>query len=110
MRGKLLKGAEAASLGLVNYAFSKDDVVDEAHKIATEIAGNPPWAVRWSKAAVNTQLKAPPNQILELSIAYESLPVLPEDYKAAVNAFADNRRTEERRVGEERVRKWRYRG
>src|SRR3546814_9501948 len=50
MRGKLLKGAEAASLGLVNYAFPKDDVVDEAHKIATEIAGNPLWAVRWSKA------------------------------------------------------------
>src|SRR3546814_20305356 len=88
MRGKLLKGAEAASLGLVNYAFPKDDVVDEAHKIATEIAGNPLWAVRWSKAAVNKQLKAQLNQILELSIAYESLTML---------------RSEERRVGKEGV-------
>src|SRR3546814_18586381 len=81
MRGKLLKGAEAASLGLVNYAFPKDDVVDEAHKIATEIAGNPLWAVRWSKAAVNKQLKAQLNQTLELSIAYESLTLLTEDSK-----------------------------
>src|SRR3546814_10441180 len=76
---------------LVNYAFPKDDVVDEAHKIATEIAGNPLWAVRWSKAAVNKQLKAQLNQILELSIAYESLTMLTEDSKAAVNAFADKR-------------------
>lgn len=94
MRGKLLKGAEAASLGLVNYAFPKEDVVSEAHKIATEIAGNPLWAARWSKAAVNKQLKAQLNQILELSIAYESLTMLTEDYKEAVNAFADKRKPE----------------
>lgn len=92
MRGKLLKGAEAAGLGLVNHAFPKADVVDEAHKIATEIAANPIWAVRWSKAAVNKQLKAQLNQILELSIAYESLTMLTEDYKEAVNAFADKRK------------------
>ena len=94
MRGKLLKGAEAAGLGLVNYAFPKDDVVAEAHRIATEIAANPIWAVRWSKAAVNKQLKAQLGQILELSIAYESITMLTEDYKEAVNAFADKRKPE----------------
>ncbi len=94
MRGKLLKGAEAANLGLVNYAYPKDDVVAEAHKIATEIAANPIWAVRWSKAAVNKQLKAQLGQILELSIAYESITMLTEDYKEAVNAFADKRKPE----------------
>lgn len=94
MRGKLLKGAEAANLGLVNYAFPKDDVLGEARKIAAEIAANPVWAVRWSKAAVNKQLKAQLGQILELSIAYESLTMLTEDYKEAVNAFADKRKPE----------------
>jgi len=94
MRGKLLKGAEAASLGLVNYAFPKDEVLAEAHKIATEIAGNPLWAVRWSKAAVNKQLKAQLGQILELSIAYESLTMLTEDYKEATDAFANKRKPE----------------
>ncbi len=89
MRGKLLKGAEAASLGLINHAFPKDDVLAEATKIATEIAANPVWAVRWSKAAVNKQLKAQLGQILELSIAYESLTMLTEDYKEATNAFAN---------------------
>jgi enoyl-CoA hydratase/carnithine racemase len=92
MRGKLLKGAEAAAMGLVNYAYPKESVLDETLKIATEIAGNPVWAVRWSKAAVNKQLKAQLNQILELSIAYESLTMLTHDYKEAANAFAEKRK------------------
>jgi enoyl-CoA hydratase/carnithine racemase len=94
MRGKLLRGAEAAAMNLVNYAFPKADVLSEAHKIATEIAANPIWAVRWSKASVNKQLKAQLNQILELSIAYESLTMLTHDYKEAANAFAEKRKPE----------------
>ncbi|MFV3075001.1 enoyl-CoA hydratase/isomerase family protein [Niveispirillum fermenti] len=94
MRGKLLRGKEAEGMGLVNYSFPKEDVLAEAHKIATEIASNPIWAVRWSKAAVNKQLKAQLNQILELSIAYESLTMLTQDYKEAVNAFAEKRKPE----------------
>jgi enoyl-CoA hydratase/carnithine racemase len=94
MRGKLLKGAEAAAMNLVNYAFPKADVLAEAHKIATEIAANPIWAVRWSKASINKQLKAQLNQILELSIAYESLTMLTVDYKEATNAYAEKRKPE----------------
>ncbi len=89
MRGKLLKGAQAAEMNLVNYAFPKEIVLDEAMKIAREIAANPVWAVRWSKAAVNKQLKAQLNQILELSIAYESLTMLTHDYAEATRAFAE---------------------
>ncbi|MEA1652851.1 enoyl-CoA hydratase-related protein [Nitrospirillum sp. BR 11164] len=92
MRGKVLKGAEAAALGLINYAHPREAVLEEAHKVATEIAANPVWAVRWSKAAVNKQLKAQLNQILELSIAYESLTMLTHDYKEAATAFAEKRK------------------
>lgn len=94
MRGKLLKGAEAAAMNLVNYAYPKDQVLAEAVKIAEEIAGQPVWAVRWSKAAVNKLLKAQLNQILELSIAYESLTMLTQDYKEAATAFAEKRKPE----------------
>lgn len=89
MRGKVLRGAEAESLGLVNYAFPKEQVLEEALKIAREIAAQPVWAVRWSKAAVNKQLKAQLNQVLELSIAYESLTMLTHDFGAATRAFAN---------------------
>ena len=92
MRGKLIKGSEAAAMNLVNYAYPKDQVLAEAIKVAHEIAAQPVWAVRWSKAAVNKQVKAALNQALELSIAYESLTMLTVDYKEAVGAFADKRR------------------
>ena len=94
MRGKLIKGAEAAAMNLVNYAYPKDQVLAEAVNVAMEIAAQPVWAVRWSKAAVNKQLKAALNQVLELSIVYESLTMLTMDYKEAVSAFADKRKPE----------------
>jgi enoyl-CoA hydratase/carnithine racemase len=92
MRGKLLNGAKAEELGLVNYAFPRDQVLDEALKIAREIAEQPVWAVRWSKASVNKQLKAQVNQILELSIAYEAMTMLTHDYAGATRAFAEKRK------------------
>lgn len=89
MRGKLLNGKKAEEIGLVNYAFPTEHVLDEALKIAREIAGQPIWAVRWSKASVNKQLKAQLNLIGELSIAYESMTMLTHDYAAATTAFAN---------------------
>lgn len=89
MRGKLLDGKKAEEIGLVNYAFPKEQVLDEALKIAREIAEQPIWAVRWSKAAVNKQLKAQVNLVGELSIAYEAMTMLTHDHKAATTAFAN---------------------
>jgi len=92
MRGKLLNGAKAEEIGLVNYAVPRDRVLDEALEIAREIAGQPVWAVRWSKASVNKQLKAQVNQVLELSIAYESMTMLTQDYAEATRAFAEKQK------------------
>ena len=89
MRGKLLNGKKAEEIGLVNYAFPKEQVLDEALKIAREIAAQPIWAVRWSKASVNKQVKAQLNLIGELSIAYEAMTMMTNDYKAATTAFAN---------------------
>ena len=94
MRGKLLRGAEAASMGLVNYAYPKAEVVDRAMEIARELAAQPVWAVRWSKASVNKQLKTALDQVLETSIAYEALTMLTHDYKAATTAFANKQQPE----------------
>jgi len=94
MRGKVLTGKKAEEIGLVNYSFPREQVLDEAMKIAREIAAQPVWAVRWSKAAVNKQVKAQVNQVLELSIAYESLSMLTHDYQAATTAFANKEKPE----------------
>jgi len=56
MRGKLLRGAEAADMGLVNYAYPKAEVLDRAVEIAREIAAQPIWAVRCSRIWFNWAL------------------------------------------------------
>jgi len=89
MRGKILNGKKAEEIGLVNYAYPREQVLEEAVKVAREIAAQPVWAVRWSKASVNKQLKAQVNQVLELSIAYEAMTMMTADYKAATTAFAN---------------------
>lgn len=92
MRGKLLDGKKAEEIGLVNYAVPKDQVLNEALKIAREIAAQPIWAVRWSKAAVNKALRDQVNLTGELSIAYEAMTMLTHDYKEATNAFANKQK------------------
>jgi enoyl-CoA hydratase len=94
MRGKILNGKKAEEIGLVNYAFPREQVLEESIKIAREIAGQPMWAVRWSKASVNKQVKAQVNAVLELSIAYESMTMMTNDYKAATTAFANKEKPE----------------
>lgn len=94
MRGKILNGKKAEEIGLVNYAFPREQVLEESIKIAREIAGQPMWAVRWSKASVNKQVKAQVNAVLELSIAYEAMTMMTNDYKAATTAFANKEKPE----------------
>nr|WP_255326596.1 enoyl-CoA hydratase-related protein [Sphingobium sp. EM0848] len=85
---------EAAEPGLINYVCAKEDIVTEVRKIAVEIAANPGWAVRWSKATVNKQFKTQPDQILLLSITYEAATMMTHDYKEAATAFSERHEPE----------------
>jgi enoyl-CoA hydratase/carnithine racemase len=92
MRGHLVTGAEAAKMGLVNYAVPPDEVLPKAKAIAQELADGPTWAIRWSKLCVNKWLKDQVNLILEASLAYEMITFTTEDHKEAARAFIEKRR------------------
>ena len=91
MRGLLASGAEAARMGLVNYAVAPEDVVPKAAEIARELADGPTWAIRWSKLAVNKWLKDQVNLIMDASLAYEMLTFHTQDHKEAARAFVEKR-------------------
>ena len=91
MRGKLLSGAEALELGLVNHAHPRDKVLVEAIAIATELAAKPRYAVSWTKLSVNKWLKDQLNLILDASIAYEMLTTHTEDHLEAARALMEKR-------------------
>lgn len=92
MRGTLIKGADAARMGLVNHAFPADQVYAEALKIAEELAEGPTWAIRWTKLSVNKQVKDQFNLIMDTSFALEMATFKTEDHMEAVRAFVEKRK------------------
>jgi len=52
LTGRIVTGAEAAELGLVNRAVAPDAVADTARELAREIATAAPLAVRWTKQSI----------------------------------------------------------
>jgi enoyl-CoA hydratase len=92
MRGHLVNGADAAKMGLVNYAVPPEQVLAKAQEIARELADGPTWAIRWSKLSVNKWLKDQVNLILDASLAYEMVTFTTEDHKEAARAFVEKRK------------------
>ena len=92
MRGHLVNGAEAAKMGLVNYAVPPEQVLPKARELAQELADGPTWAIRWSKLSVNKWLKDQLNLILDASLAYEMITFTTEDHKEAARAFVEKRK------------------
>jgi enoyl-CoA hydratase len=92
MRGTILTGADAARIGLVNYAVPKEEVYQKAYSIARELADGPTWAIRWTKLSVNKWLKQQVNLIFDTSFALEIATFHTEDHKEAVSAFIEKRK------------------
>ncbi len=92
MRGRLVNGTEAHTLGLVNHVVSAEQVMDSAMTMAQELNALPPLAVRWTKLSVNKWLKHQLNLILDASIAFEMLSINSQDHHEAAKAFIEKRK------------------
>jgi enoyl-CoA hydratase len=92
MLGDSMTGADAARIGLVNYAVPADQVLPKARELAQRLADGPTWAIRWSKLAVNKWLKQQANLIMDAGLAYEALTLTTKDHKEAVKAMMEKRK------------------
>lgn len=92
MRARVVRGSEAAALGIVNYAVPAGNVLSEAMKIAQELNELPPLAVRWSKVSANLILKQQFNLVFDASIAFEALTMHSADHNEACRAFVEKRK------------------
>jgi len=91
MTGDLLPAAEAARMGLINYAVPADQLDAKVDEIAAKILANPRWAVRWTKTVANIPLKELAARLSDPAVAYEILSNLTEDRREAVAAFVERR-------------------
>ena len=92
MRGNLISGADAARMGLVNYAVPQDQVLPKARALAQELADGPTWAIRWTKLSVNKAIKEQFNLIMDTSYALEMSTFQTSDHREAVKAFVEKRK------------------
>lgn len=92
MLGDSITGADAARIGLVNYAVPADQVLPKGRELAQRLADGPTWAIRWSKLAVNKWLKQQANLIMDAGLAYEALTLTTQDHKESVKALIEKRK------------------
>jgi enoyl-CoA hydratase len=92
MLGDSINGADAARIGLVNYAVPAQQVLPKARELAQRLADGPTWAIRWSKLAVNKWLKQQANLIMDAGLAYEALTLTTQDHREAVKALTEKRK------------------
>lgn len=92
MTGRLLPAAEAERIGLINRVVPQGQALAAAQELAHELADGPALAIRWTKASVNKLIRDRMNQILDTSLAFESLSMLSQDHREAARAFVEKRR------------------
>ena len=78
-----IKADEALRIGLVNHVYPREELMDQAKKMARKIAANAPIAVAHAKKAIDEGLESP----IDYAILIES------------NLFAECFRTEDKNEG-----------
>ena len=91
LTGDMIPATEAAEMGLINYAVPADELDEKVDEMAAKILGNPRWAVRYTKTAVNLVLRDIANRVMDAAIAYEVTTNATKDRQEAVTAFVEKR-------------------
>jgi enoyl-CoA hydratase len=91
MAGELLDAAKAVSLGLVNHAVPAAELDRTVDAYCDRLAGGATNAIRWTKVAINLELKRIAHAIMDASIAYEALSAHSAHHAEAASAFLRKR-------------------
>lgn len=89
--GKLVRGHEAAAIGLVSEALAGEAVLARAMEMAGEIAANAPLAVKSMKRALYRGLEWDPRTAAELEAPIQAATVATEDAKEGMAALLEKR-------------------
>jgi len=94
LTGKRIGAEEAKTLGLVSKVVPKEAYLTEAKKVATEISGKSPVAIRLAKMAVNKAFEMGLSQGLDFERELFYLLFASEDKKEGMKAFMEKRKPE----------------
>jgi enoyl-CoA hydratase len=90
LTGEMITGEEAERLGMVSKAVPREQVLDEALRVADSLATGSQPAIRWTKRALNNWLKMA-GPIFDQSAAYEMLTFMGPDVIEGAAALTEKR-------------------
>lgn len=90
--GRLIDAATAAEWGLVSRAVPPESLMDEAMKLAEEMAAQPPQSLRLAKSLLRHGQTASYETIMAMSAAAQSMMHHTEDHIEGVNAVLEKRK------------------
>ena len=90
LTGEMITGAEAERIGMVAKALPRDQVLDEALRIADQLATGSQPAIRLTKRVLNNWLRAA-GPTFDASAAYEMLTFMGPDVTEGVAALREKR-------------------
>ena len=92
MTGRLVDGAEAATLGLVNEAVAPDALNARVARMVGKLERGASQSIRYTKISINIGLRQLAHAMMDASIAYESLTNLSDDHREGLAAFRERRK------------------
>ncbi|MDN5873162.1 MAG: enoyl-CoA hydratase/isomerase family protein [Sinobacteraceae bacterium] len=90
LTGEMISGAEAERIGLVSKAVPREQVLEEALRVADTLATGSQTAIRWTKRAINGWIRNA-GAIFDQSAAYEMLGFLGPDVVEGCAALKEKR-------------------
>ena len=91
MLGSMASAADAERLGLVNHVVPADEVMPVAQAMAERLAGGPQLALRGTKVAINTWIKAQFSSLFEVGLTAELQSMAHPDFAEGVRAAIEKR-------------------
>lgn len=91
LTSKRIDAATAVELGLATRVVADADLLDEAMKVAQELAAQPPQAVQSTKRALNMHVQRAAAGVLEYALAEEFASFDAPEHQAIINKFLARR-------------------
>ena len=92
MTGRTLDSAEALSIGMVNKVVPHEQLLEEAGRLAGQLAAGPSFSIWNTKRMVNMSLDMDLGNLLELESLVQSICFMTHDSGEAVDAFLNKRK------------------
>jgi enoyl-CoA hydratase len=92
LTGDPLLAEDGYQMGMVSdLVDTREEVLPTARRIAEQIAGLPPMAVRGTKMSFNHVMRLRSAEVLELSLTYEAETIKSDDLLEAIDAIEQKR-------------------